>query len=396
MTLFGAKTLTPRGHTDRLERQLAQCEALLKAHINGFDINNLDDICANEGLNFEPDPSAGNAYPPLPFPTARPYPLSPREGEGSPEAKNGYPYPPPMPPPGYPGPIPYPMPGMPGTIPPHAPGYFMYGLPPHFPVPPPGHSPLEGGEGMQRDSAPPQEVEVKGQDPQALDMTTTHGLAKTFGVSSSIINETAAGGVAHGDREDMAVGSGGLTSGRDRQHSNIGDYPPQEPDLWLNVHVRVNAVSHQLVSIWLPRDRLMMAQVVEQYFSKLNIHRPVFARHEFDEALDMLYEQEHAKMRPEETAVYDPGFVCSLYLVLALGTLSLLSHKAADQDRLNGDNEITTIGTIPKSLLPGEWPEHGEFFNRALIVKVDLRVTVSSLQALILLHWYLYIEVSFC
>src|ERR1700749_2458366 len=98
-------------------------------------------------------------------------------------------------------------------------------------------------------------------------------------------------------------------------------------------------------------------------------------------------------MDPEETAIYDPGFVCGFYLVLALGTLSLLSHKAAEQDRLNGDNEITTIGTIPKSLLPIGWPEHSEFFNRALIVKVDLRVTVSSLQALILLHWYLYIEV---
>jgi hypothetical protein len=306
----------------------------------------------------------------------------------------------------------------PGAIPP--PGFYppMYGMPPpHFAVPPPGHQAMSdgghegmsarGGMGTPSGTAGSQDVEaVKGQDPQALDMTTTHGLAKTFGVSSSIINETTAAGVGthNVDREDMAVGSGGLTSGRDRHHSNIGDYPPVDPDLWINVHLRVNtaglqaqqAQGHsttQMVSIWLPRDRLMLAEVVEQYFTKLNPHRPVFARNEFDEALDMLYEQEHAKMAPEETTIYDPGFICGFYLVLALGTLSLLSHKAADQDRLNGDNEITTIGTIPKSLLPIGWPEHSEFFNRALIVKVDLRVTASSLQALILLHWYLYIEV---
>jgi hypothetical protein len=89
---------------------------------------------------------------------------------------------------------------------------------------------------------------------------------------------------------------------------------------------------------------------------------------------------------------YDPGFVCSLYLILALGTLSELSSKAADQDRDN--QEVTSIGTIPKELLPVDWPDHSEFFDRALIVRSDLRITVSSLQALILLHWYLYIEVG--
>jgi hypothetical protein len=43
--------------------------------------------------------------------------------------------------------------------------------------------------------------------------------------------------------------------------------------------------------------------------------------------------------------------------------------------------------------MPPEWPVHDEFFERALAVKPDLRVSVSSLQALILLHWYLYTEV---
>jgi hypothetical protein len=43
--------------------------------------------------------------------------------------------------------------------------------------------------------------------------------------------------------------------------------------------------------------------------------------------------------------------------------------------------------------MPSEWPEHEDFFQRALAVKPELRVTISSLQALILLHWYLYTEV---
>ena len=41
-----------------------------------------------------------------------------------------------------------------------------------------------------------------------------------------------------------------------------------------------------------------------------------------------------------------------------------------------------------------DWPDHDEFFRRALGVKPYLKVAISSLQALILLHWYLYTEVS--
>jgi hypothetical protein len=45
--------------------------------------------------------------------------------------------------------------------------------------------------------------------------------------------------------------------------------------------------------------------------------------------------------------------------------------------------------------MPSDWPTHDEFFARALSIKPDLRVSVSSLQALILLHWYLYTEVRY-
>ena len=52
------------------------------------------------------------------------------------------------------------------------------------------------------------------------------------------------------------------------------------------------------------------------------------------------------------------------------------------------------VGTTPKRAVKIDgWPTHEEFFEQALVVKPELRVTTSSLQALVLLQWYLYIEV---
>ena len=48
---------------------------------------------------------------------------------------------------------------------------------------------------------------------------------------------------------------------------------------------------------------------------------------------------------------------------------------------------------ITRKLMPLDWPHHEDFFEMALAVKPELKVTISSLQALILLHWYLYTEV---
>jgi hypothetical protein len=62
-----------------------------------------------------------------------------------------------------------------------------------------------------------------------------------------------------------------------------------------------------------------------------------------------------------------------VYLILALGTLSELNHRVV---------KLEPIGL------------HDKFTGRALAVKPDLHVTISSLQALILQHWYLYTEVS--
>lgn len=124
----------------------------------------------------------------------------------------------------------------------------------------------------------------------------------------------------------------------------------------------------------------MVKRIIDIYFTRLNHHRPVFTRPDFEKTLDNIYDGNHVQD--------DPGFVCSLYLVLALGTLSELNHRASE----SAEGSHISQAMI-KKLMPSDWPEHDEFLDRALSVKPDLRVTISSLQALILLQWYLYTEV---
>jgi hypothetical protein len=69
----------------------------------------------------------------------------------------------------------------------------------------------------------------------------------------------------------------------------------------------------------------------------------------------------------------DPGFLCSVYLILALGRLCV------DNEHMHDGNE-----GYPDSMR--DYPTHEEFFELALAVEPDLRVTTSSLQALILLQ----------
>lgn len=131
----------------------------------------------------------------------------------------------------------------------------------------------------------------------------------------------------------------------------------------------------------------MVQHIVDGYFVRLNLHRPVFERKEFEKILNDLYDG--------RTVTHDPGYICSVYLILALGTLSELNHRAVKADAENKDFLGHLGSSVAKKLMPHGWPEHDEFFERALAVKPDLRVTITSLQALILLHWYLYTEVVF-
>lgn len=147
------------------------------------------------------------------------------------------------------------------------------------------------------------------------------------------------------------------------------------------------ASSGRSVEVWLPKDRETVQLIVEGYFDRLNVHRPVFLQKDFEKILNDLYDG--------HTISHDPGYVCSVYLILALGTLSELNHRAVKREMENKGDILGPLGpSMAKKLMPEDWPEHDEFMDRALAVKPDLRVTISSLQALILLHWYLYTEVS--
>jgi hypothetical protein len=133
---------------------------------------------------------------------------------------------------------------------------------------------------------------------------------------------------------------------------------------------------------YLPQDRARADMIINCYFEELDWHRPVFIRQDFHESVQALYDSvEGNPINPRYSNIQDdPGFICSLYLALALGTLCIDNMKL---HRLIVDEAPT-------------WPTPDEFFTQALAIKPDLRVTISSLQALILLHWYLYTEVRCC
>ncbi|KAF5381986.1 hypothetical protein D9615_004227 [Tricholomella constricta] len=439
------QTLTPRGHTERIEHQVAQCEALLKRHIPGFDLEKLDEILAREGIDVaavnHPQLTPTFQFQPAPTSFARTVP--PGGQQPMPPPQPGMYYPPPphmMPPPhGYGMMPPYPpfhpmqMQGPPGSYNPHLHPQFQHPPPPGYMGPPPGHP--GGPPPPQQPSQPPAPPQVpapviaqpqtqilpsreptvtnKGQDPNGNDMTNTEvtqppsqfdtilnsfsqALAKNFGVSAAIVNGLKLS-PGTGDKEDLAVGSSGLSSGRDRDIHEAS--MPRDSAHWVRVLIRRNSgaappntlelappiTMGSSVEVWLPKDRKMVQHVVEGYFVRLNVHRPVFVRKDFEKTLNDLYDG--------RTVSHDPGYICSVYLVLALGTLSELNHRAVKAEMEGSGNNLGHLGsTVAKKFMPHDWPEHDEFFERALAVKPDLRVTISSLQALILLHWYLYTE----
>ncbi|THH26993.1 hypothetical protein EUX98_g7198 [Antrodiella citrinella] len=365
------QTLIARGHTERIERHLAGCVALLKRHIPTFDLDQLEDILAREGIEVDqPLPDSNYAYqgPPAGH-NGRGFPLR-SEGAPLPDGSppRPYPYGPPgphmVPPPGYPGgPIPMPYPPY-GPPPPHMavphppppPGYNHNNYPPVFqhPLPP-----------MQ--SRPPSSHDSRGTDPLPHDLSTSEALAKNFGVSQAITNDLE---LKNNDTEDLAVGSSGLSSRRDRDISEPS--LPRDAAKWVPVHMRRNSVasptSPKLLSttdgkptqtnsilVWLPKDRNVVGKVLDNYFERLNFHRPVFTRASFEQKLSALYDG--------QVVQHDPGYVCSVYLVLALGTLSELNHRVHEKE--GQGTPVSGATTSPKQLMPPDWPTHEEFFDRA-------------------------------
>lgn len=159
---------------------------------------------------------------------------------------------------------------------------------------------------------------------------------------------------------------------------------PLKPDHWMSIPLKRGTGSGPLFEtreFYLPRQREQVSAVVDCYFDQLNPHRPVFMHEDFVTALDALYDtlEEGKPISPKYVDIAsDSGFLCSVYLVLALGTLCVETqrlHNAQDAHRPT-------------------WPGHEDFYDLALALKPDLTNSISTLQALILLHWYLYTEVN--
>ena len=218
-------------------------------------------------------------------------------------------------------------------------------------------------------------------------MSSAQALAKNFGVSAAI----TAGIKLDPVHEDFPVDPNSLPK--------LEIPSPRDASHWTTVSIRRNSPSNgppntlslygpvsksPLVDVWLPKDRNFANHMIDVYFRRLNFHRPVYTRKDFDKILNDLY--------AGTTPLHDPGHLCSIYLIFALGTLSELNERAKTTN-LEPEKDQFLGSSVAKKLMP-HWPTHDEFFERALGVKPDLRVSLSSLQALILLHWYLYIEVS--
>jgi hypothetical protein len=173
-------------------------------------------------------------------------------------------------------------------------------------------------------------MEIKGQDPQYNDMSNTQALAKNFGVNAAIIDELGKGVQ---DNEDLAVGSGGLTSGRDRRINEASLL--RDSSRWISVNLPRNRIEPTTarmspplpsIKIWLPKDRQTVNHIVNVYFSRLNYNRPALDQGDFDRNLNALYDG-------HITVHHDQGFICMLYLVLALGTLNEVNHRANKMDK---------------------------------------------------------------
>jgi hypothetical protein len=206
----------------------------------------------------------------------------------------------------------------------------------------------------------------KGLDPLGRNMASPAAIARGFGVTSRLLNDPR-----YIDREPVKV------DGDDVPLVSTAEL--LSPQLWQrrpfkrgNLPLPSHSAS-ELHDVWLPRDVERAQYMVDMYFKRLNYHRPIFEQGDFNRRFKMLYSN-------ESTTPDDVGFICSTYLILALATLSEMHQPNMTEASVA---ELKAI-----------WPTHEAFLSRALAVKPELRLTISSLQALLLLQWYLYSEVS--
>lgn len=166
---------------------------------------------------------------------------------------------------------------------------------------------------------------------------------------------------------------------------------PHDPAAWSDIPIPRNRNHQDQRPYVLPHDRAVANTVLSVYFSELNPYRPIFDEVDLREKIDFLYAvtspdpetrnraitEGAAEDSKFKDVVDDSGFLCSVYLVFAIGTLCLLNKRIHLAERVE---EV--------------WPSHEEFYDHALALRPHLQNSVTTLQALCALHWYLYTEVS--
>lgn len=338
----------PRAHQEMIEFQLTQTVLILKKYIPDYDPARASYFASQVGVSVpEPPPNLPTAPPP----TLNTMPYSPSSGGSESQS------------------IKSPIDGASGLSPSTPP--TPYFRPPGYQFPPimgPEKSlanyPVRKGSDAQT-----RHVESdngnKGLDPRGSNMASPAAIAKSFGVAPRILENPR-----YKEPEPLKV------EGEDLPNQQAAA-ASLHPHLWQHRPFKrrpLPSPSHptpELDMVYLPKNRKIANHLVEMYFERLNFHRPIFEKNDYLRRFESLYSTDTVTMD-------DVGFICSTYLILALATLSELHQP--------------TLTPTWLAELKAEWPRHEDLFSRALAVKPDLRVTISSLQALLLLQWYLYSE----
>ena len=157
---------------------------------------------------------------------------------------------------------------------------------------------------------------------------------------------------------------------------------PRDAAAWTETAISRSSMQQEQ-QFHLPREREIVNQVLTAYFTDLSPYRPIFNETDVHEKIDVLYSSisSNADVRAgiassrHHDVTDDSGFLCCVYRIFALGTLSVENRRICQAERVEEN-----------------WLSHEEFYDLALALKPDLQNSISTLQARLILHWYLFIK----
>ncbi|KAF9520914.1 hypothetical protein BS47DRAFT_1378679 [Hydnum rufescens UP504] len=327
------QTARPRWYLELVETQIRKCVALLSNFISTFELQRLDDYLSEFGIDHRLYHSPHESiHPPRPSPTLK------DTGIGH-EEKLGLKY----------SSQPVPEPSDNGSKNPsplseahHSQDTNVQHLQGPLPKPPPTRDP-------ENDSNVPGSV-IPG--PLPHDLSDRQGLIASFQVSRKLARSLEP---VEPIQDDVLAGL--AQDGHDTFREIDQD--------WIPAPLKRCERSLQKQPFFLPRNRDRVASVLKTYFDDLNPHRPVFIREEFIAMVDSLYDS----LEDEKAAAISPN------------TRHAVPGKSELQTRF-----------APRVQNLWDWPHPETFYEYAISLKPDLPNSITTLQAFILLHWYLYIE----